>query len=393
MKLTSLLFAAMAAYTQADDSQRGLATLAQKWNISDPTFVYNSLTFTLAFGVSDYIKRDLDMVKYTVWDENCDTAEGVPLWPAAAGNGITSVTNDTATSLMLSVGGVPSGGDSMSQDVGITIAIDSATVSANSNIYTEDTTVGAVTAEIRFCVRFELHTPKYLATVVEVNLLETLVTLSVDLSDGFEIGSIAVEPKDRLVRTANQVYRVRGYQCGVNEVELTEAEAAATRVQGSVIKVCVTPDEEATADGIYMRSIDSFSFNRDVGVEGATPVVQVAVLNKVEAANLLTTYSNAACTGTLVCHFSTILFANFYTSVGSVDGAGIASMQFGDASGRRLRLGDRNLQDDAAAAAEFELQFGVEAITETPSGASSIGIGAMLMTGLIALSGVAASLM
>jgi hypothetical protein len=66
-------------------------------------------------------------------------------------------------------------------------------------------------------------------------------------------------------------------------------------------------------------------------------------------------------------------------------------MQFGDASGRRLRLGDRNLQDDAAAAAEFELQFGVEAITETPSGASSIG--AMLMTGLLALSGVAASLM
>jgi hypothetical protein len=387
MKLICLLFTAMAAYTQADDSQRGLATLAQKWNISDPTFIYESLSFTLGFGVSDYIKRDLDMVKYTVWDENCDVPEGVSLWPAAPGNGLTSVTDDAATSLLLSEAGAPTGGELMSQDVGITITIDPSTVSSNSNIYTEDTTVGAVTAEIRFCVRFELHTPKYLATIVEVNFLETIVTLSVDLSDGFEIGSIAVEPKDRLVRTANQVYRVRGYQCGVGEVELTDAEKAATRVQGSVIKVCVTPDEEATADGIYMRSIDSFSFNRDA--DGETPVVQVAVLNKVEAANLLTTYSNSACTGTLICHFSTILFANFYTAVGSVDGAGIASMQFGDATARRLRLGDRNLQaDDAAAAAEFELEFGVEAITETPSGASSIG--AMLMTGLIALSGVAA---
>jgi hypothetical protein len=386
MKLTSLLFTAMAAYTQADDSQRGLATLAQKWNISDPSFTYESLSFTLAFGVSDYIRRDLDMVKYTVWDENCDSAEGVSLWPAAAANGLTSVTDDTATSLEMSDNGAPTGGDIMSQDVGITIIIDPGTVSANSNIYTEDTTVGAVTAEIRFCVRFELHTPNYLSTIVEVNFLETLVTLSVDLSDGFEIGSIAVEPKDRLVRTANQVYRVRGYQCGVGEFELTAAEKAATRVQGSVIKVCVTPDAEAKADGIYMRSIDSFSFNRDPLAD--TPVVQVAILNKVEAANLLTTYSNSLCTGKEVCFFSTILFANFYTSEGQVDGSGIASMQFGEDSGRRLRLGDRNLQDDAAAAAEFELEFGVEALTETPSGAASIG--AMLMTGLIALSGVAA---
>jgi hypothetical protein len=34
------------------------------------------------------------------------------------------------------------------------------------------------------------------------------------------------------------------------------------------------------------------------------------------------------------------------------------------------------------AAAEFELQFGVAATIETPSGASSIGV--MLMTGLLA---------
>jgi hypothetical protein len=389
MKFTSLLFAAMAAYTQADDSQRGLATLAQKWNISEPTFAYESLGFTLTFGVSDYIRGDLGMVKYAVYDENCDTADAVKIWDSESGtvdasNGVETVTDDSATGLLFGDEG-PSGGDNMNQAVAIAIKIDSTSISQNSNIYSEDTTVGAVTAAIRFCLRFELHTPDYLTTSVEVNFLETIVTLTVDLSDGFEIGSIAVEPKDRLVRTANQIYRVRAYQCGVLEAELTQAEKDATRVQGSVIKVCVEPDADAQGDGIFMRSIDNFSFVRDLGT--GSPVEQVAIENQKEALNLLTTYDNADCKGSEVCHFSTILFANFYTAVGSVDGAGIASMQFGSAA-RRLRSDDRNLQEDAGAAAEFELEFGVAATIETPSGASSIG--AMLMTGLLALSGVAA---
>jgi hypothetical protein len=245
MKFTSLLFAAMAAYTQADDSQRGLATLAQKWNISEPTFAYESLGFTLTFGVSDYVRGDLEMVKYAVWDENCDTDGAVKIWDSETGvvdgpNGVLEVTDDSLL-LISNAGSPPSGGDNMSQDVAITIKLDSESISQNSNIYSEDTTVGAVTAAVRFCLRFELHTPSYLATSVEVNFLETIVTLTVDLSDGFEIGSIAVEPKDRLVRTANQIYRVRAYQCGEGQAELTQGQKDATRVQGSVIKVCVAP--------------------------------------------------------------------------------------------------------------------------------------------------------
>jgi hypothetical protein len=391
MKLTSLLFAAMAAYTQADDSQRGLATLAQKWNISEPTFSYESLGFTLTFGVSDYIRGDLEMVKYAVWDENCDTADAAKIWDSkdgvvAGANGVDNVT-DTIGTLITDNESPPTGGDTMDQAVAITIDLDPSSISQNSDIYSEDTTVGAVTAEIRFCLRFELHTPNYLDTSVEVNFLETIVTLTVDLSDGFEIGSIAVEPKDRLVRTANQIYRVRAYQCGEGQAELTQGQKDATRVQGSVIKVCVTPDADAQGDGIFMRSIDSFSFIRDQNAEN--PVEQVAIETQLAAANLLTTYDNDECKGSLICHFSTILFANFYTSVGSVDGAGIASMQFGSA--RRLRSDSRSLQEDSAAAAEFELEFGVAATLEIPSGASSIG--AMLMTGLLALSGVAALMM
>ena len=75
--------------------------------------------------------------------------------------------------------------------------------------------------------------------------------------------------------------------------------------------------------------------------------------------------------------------AAFYTTAGAVAGSGVASMQFGSTNngiGRRNLRGDeggRMLQeDDAAAAAEFELDFDVT--QATPYGTSSAAsVGAM----------------
>jgi hypothetical protein len=402
MNLTSLLFAAMAAYTQADDSQRGLETIAQKWNIREPSLIFENLTFNLTFGVSDYIKGDLGMVKYTVWDENCesgtstDTDDAVQIWDSATGvvsgqNGVLSVV-DNVTSLLAATTTetsglvVPTGGNSM-QDVAINITLDSSSIRQNSDIYTEDTTtIGAVTAEIRFCFRFELHTPNNLdIDPFEVNFLETIVTLSIDLSDTFDITGIDVAVRDIVVRTANINYGVRAYQCHDNLEELTPNEKLVSRGQGSIIKVCITPDADASDDGIFMRSIDSFA----VYSTSSDTISQDIIVNNAAATNQLTSYDSTLCKGSVVCYFSTIFYAGFYTSAASqVAGSGIATMQYG--SNRRLRSGDdRNLQDDDAGEAEFEFEFRVVKATETSSPASSIG--AILMTGLwLALSGVAA---
>jgi hypothetical protein len=262
----------------------------------------------------------------------------------------------------------------------VNITIDPEAISQNDLLYTEDTSGSQVTAEIRFCVRFGLYTKS--VTSVEVNFLETLVTLNVDLTDGFEIGSIAVAPRDRLVRTANQVYLVIGYRCDAANDKVV-IDLAIT--QGTVVKVCVEPDAEATADGIKMRSIDDFTWSRN----SPNTVNQPAIVgrNRV-AANQLTTL---VCTGgQQICSFETILFAAFYTTPGAVLGAGVASMQFGTTNnGRRLR-GDsegRDLQeDDAAAAAEFELDFDVaQATAEGTSGAASYGMVASMVFGMIAV--------
>jgi hypothetical protein len=162
---------------------------------------YSSLSFKLGCIVSDFVSETNpgDMAKFVIFDDGCkDTGSETN---ANSTSGLTTITPD---------------GFAMDRTAFVTITIDAEAISSNSLIYSEDTSGLQVTAEIRFCVRFSLHTKS--ATSVEVNFLETLVTLNVDLTAGFEIGSIAVEPRDRLVRTANQVYLLLGFHCDSSNV-------------------------------------------------------------------------------------------------------------------------------------------------------------------------------
>jgi hypothetical protein len=67
MKFTAaLLTATTAAVASAQsDGQRNLATLAEKWNIADPEFLFDSNTFSLSFPVTDYINAG--MADYSMW--------------------------------------------------------------------------------------------------------------------------------------------------------------------------------------------------------------------------------------------------------------------------------------------------------------------------------------
>ncbi len=378
MKFVALLTASTAAAVSAKIDQRNLATLAEKWNLTEPTFVYDSNTFSLTFPVTDFINSG--MPQYSLWTApDCQSDGGTSLdnsdiWATSP----TLVENAAlvAANVFGSTGTQLDSGIFNGREATINAAFDPQTIS-QSDIYTEGVVNNQVVAEIRFCIRFGLWTTTEMVTTpVEVNFLETLVTLTVDLTDGFEIGAIEVEPKDRLVRTANQAYEVRGYECTADSFEpLPEAQRLLPRNQGEIIHVCVTPEDEAQTDGIFMRSVDDFAFTRGADIR------QVAVEGNREAGNLLTTYDFAACEGTLVCRFSTILFAQFYATPGSVDGEGVASMQFGDiktGDTRRQLRAERELQTEGAGAAEFELTFDVnkaEARTESGAGSTSVAAG------------------
>ena len=392
MKFTApLLAATTVAFVSAQvDSHRKLATLAQKWNLTEPAYTFDANTFSLTFPVTDYINTG--MAQYSLWTApNC--ADGGASLDASAVWADKSLTENAA---LLAANGFDSAvpatysmldsGVFSGRAATVNAAIDPDTVAA-SNIYQESVVNGQQT--IRFCIRFGLWTTAALGvtTPVEVNFLETLVTLTVDLTDGFAIGTINVEPKDRLVRTANQAYEVRGYECSqASTAPLAEIDRTRPRNQGEIIYVCVTPEDEAKTDGIFMRSIDDFTFNR-----GGT-IQQVAVDSGAEAANLLTSYNSAACVGAEFCRFSTILFAQFYATPGTVDGAGVASMQFGNARRALRSSSGRDLQGDGAGAAEFDLQFDVaqaEPRTESSGATSSTSMAA----GALSLVAVAAAML
>jgi hypothetical protein len=342
--LLLLMFTAVdSVQATSADEVRNLATLQEKWNLTANGFAYEELSFSLDYITSDFILDN--MMGAEIYDSQCQ--EGGVLIPSTELS-FTLVPDSTA----------PGAGDN-ERNVAVDIVLDPNTIS-NSATYSEQTLNGEVVATVNFCMRFSLSTNT--VTPIEVNFLETIVTLTIDLTDGFSIGTITVQAKDIAVRTASQAYQVEGYQCDLFNEPLSEAELASSRNQGSILRVCVRPDQTARDDGIYMKYIDSFAWQRDYGgVIGV--VIQPAVENREAASNRLT---NLYCTsGDEVCAFESILFAAMFRTPGAITGNGIASMQFGNdpaVSRRNLRQSSRALQEEepgVVATAEFQLDMEV----------------------------------
>lgn len=75
-------------------------------------------------------------------------------------------------------------------------------------------------AIINFCVRFQLFMDDFDdPNSVEVNFQETIVEVYIDLTDGFEIDSIDVAAKDRLIRTENIQCEIEAYYCDPDSYE------------------------------------------------------------------------------------------------------------------------------------------------------------------------------
>lgn len=265
---------------------------------------------------------------------------------------------DTVLSANITGDGTLMGNGTFFRDFDMQIGVNPENI-AQAGIYTEQTIEGEVTAAVVFCIRFSLLT--FSDEPLEVNFRETTVTLAIDLTDGFSIGEMNVDAKGRTTETANQAYEVDAFQCNAINGALSPQQLSASRIQGSIVRVCVQPDTAAIAQGIFMRNIDLFVFSRVYG-SGIPDAVQEAVLNGEGASNGLTFLDCSA--GDQTCAFETLLSAIFYRNAGEVQGSGIASMQFGS-SVRRLRSGYRNLQQADSVTAEFNMNFDLVRATET----------------------------
>lgn len=298
--------------------------------------------FDMQYNVSDFI--DDSMTAYSIWGSDCQEGDNrIP-------NSVMEVIK--SGSLLGDVNG--------KRTTSLNIAIQPETVQ-KSVLYSDNNAIRDIAngeklvAEINFCVRFSVQLNQPGAPPMEVNFLETLVTMTIDFSDGFTIHEITTKTNLRVTTTTNNVYEVDSYDCsgGLLPPIGAELEGEQVKNQGAEIRICVEPNADALRDGIYIRQVKSFAFTRG-------DVQQDSVIDGVAANGL----SRVVCTrGAPLCYFETILKADFYTTQGVVDGTGVIILQYGTSSSRRL--GDtsrRDLQqdEDAAGIAEVEIEFDVD---------------------------------
>lgn len=248
--------------------------------------------------------------------------------------------------------------------------------------------------EIKFCLRSSYGYRYGIANSFrEVNFIESLITIRYDLKAGFCVRDFNVEPKERLEDAVQGgSFELEAWLC---DTALNQARTSPDRIvpaeidptyiqeysdvsnatyfnQGSLISVCVAPDDEAYSKNMRMDRISSFDWKRDdlnataaslplsERIKLPSPIFQQAIENGAPSANGLTSYNYLECFGAEYCHFSSILFADFYISRGVVYGDGSAVLKFGEVArrGRKLKAtentANRQLQEDST-----ESSFGV----------------------------------
>ena len=323
---------------------RELAGLAQKWNLTSTGVDFQGMNFQLNYLTSDFIVDSmLDAVAYST--------------PECQDEG--SIVPEGDMSMSIIVDDTPAGVGDFERNLLVNVTVNPGNIEDSSiytTIYDED---GKEQARVEFCMRFSLYTNG--DTPIEVNYLETIVGFTADLTAGFVI-DVAVQPKDRLIETALQTYEVDAYKCDDNNVPLSAIALARAMNQGEVIRVCVTPNQEARDQGIYLKALESFTYYRDYG--GTIGLVtQVAIEDSREASNFLTVLSCTA--GSIVCNFETVLYADMFLSPGFVDGTGTALLQIGPDPERRRVESQSSLRsprllqgdDGAEAISQFDLDF------------------------------------
>lgn len=316
--------------------------LAQKWKIDDPDPTLSGTTaIDFVYGTSGDTDVTLDYKIFKNDAAECDT----PMQAFNSGS-FTDERSDSANT------GLTFQGDAATADspkVTVTFVPAGLTAALSPDFYSEAQAANSegvgglgTRATIEFCIRFSLY-----SSTTEVNFQESVIKIFIDLTDGFDIATVEVAPKDRLIRTSTAGYQVVGTLCSTTP-------DSGFYSQGSVICVNVTPETVAITAGLVMRSVDSFIFTSDAATQAA--------ISGNAAVDLLTTFG--ACDGQGSCQFSTILKADFYTPVDpaagstrTVSGSGVATMKFGS---RRLGEDSRELQEeDGAGASEFDINFDI----------------------------------
>jgi len=334
MKLFISAFLTSVAVAQGRNLQTSGTTtdLETKWAIDEnPSSVYtaSSNMFVMTYAsVADTLTVD-DNMQVTFYDKNCKNPVAIEgsstptMYSLTEGMGIKKVdatdTDQDALPTPLKLGN--------NEGAKIEFELDPETLANDSKIYS---ILENGNGAMELCFRFGLgyweqgSEDTNQNVFQEVNFVESVISITYDLTAGFAVANFGVAPKEQDVATGTLTYEVTAYLCepgseGDGAAYPAVSTATTTFNQGAMVEVCVRPDDDTRGDGVVMDALTNFEWKRD-------DISQEAIVDSEVAANGLTTYS--CDTQSEYCHFSSILFADFYKTSGSVVGSGKANLKF-----------------------------------------------------------------
>jgi hypothetical protein len=270
-----------------------------KWFIATPEFSSDRLDLFLRYPVSDFIPY-----------EHLD-------WTLFAGSECSPSTSDDITEndyldvrITIEDETAPEGTGGSWRFITLSFAFDPDTIRRSPILVNE-----GLDTRLQFCVNLGAYSsPTVVPGALEIFRKVTSMDVLITQAGQIGIDNLVADPNGPNEEEAEVRYRLRGFLCDENNDEIIDPLPI---FQGVLTKVCVTPVDEALADGVYMRAIDSFYWTRET-------FYQPAILPRQTVAPL----SEISCVpGMITCSFVTLLRGEFFYRLGRVYGAGVGWLQ------------------------------------------------------------------
>eukprot|EP00529_Nitzschia_sp_RCC80_P010473 CAMPEP_0113452304 /NCGR_PEP_ID=MMETSP0014_2-20120614/6778_1 /TAXON_ID=2857 /ORGANISM="Nitzschia sp." /LENGTH=782 /DNA_ID=CAMNT_0000343673 /DNA_START=450 /DNA_END=2798 /DNA_ORIENTATION=- /assembly_acc=CAM_ASM_000159 len=302
------------------------------------------LLLRLEYGISE-LQQTTDNIGVELYDEGCRDGRG-----RGGGNGDGEdndagepyLVDDSVLATRVSLVEQQEGQDNNLLDVAVLMNPQTISQDPNIFVYDEDddnsSSSSNANANIKFCVRVMLFVDSSLE--IEVNYVETVVTVDVDLTDGFDVGEFQTAPKEQIDKRAFLPSQVEGFFCDdcFQRIEVKPNYKVVFN-QGSFVRVCVRATDETLLSGVSIKQLWSFQYRRSQ--RNNDDLIQVAVQDGgLPSSDGL---SEVDCPFPNLCVITTLLQAKFFPSPGVLVGEGFAILQINkdaisnDGRGRGLR--------------------------------------------------------
>jgi hypothetical protein len=281
----------------------------QKYYISKPSFSQEGITLSLEYSVSNILSNE--HLGWTLWDgTSCGSSD---------------INSDITTNDYLSAT-LTADDDTLSppEDGSLSLLLRNVTVELTLNPNTIESSPiliknsNGVTSQIQFCIRLGAYSADVINPgALEVYTRDTFVTINVQQDEDYdELQDVVIVPGADQTPLVPSQYYLMAYLCDAANQALTVLPSFFVYPE-ETIRVCVTPNPEALAAGVYMRSIDTFSWTR-------ASIYQPALLQYQVNASLTTVDCSP---GMTICTFLTTFKHAFFYSVGEVRGSGVGWLQ------------------------------------------------------------------